>query len=40
MVLLNRTIVAEGTPREVFANNKLLETFQLSLWNISSLKND
>jgi zinc transport system ATP-binding protein len=40
MVLLNRTIVVEGTPKEVFANKKLLEIFQLSLWNISSLIND
>ena len=40
MVLINRTIIAEGTPQEVFAHKKLLETFQLSLWNISSLKND
>lgn len=36
MVLLNRTIVADGIPADVLANKKLLETFQLSLWNISS----
>jgi zinc transport system ATP-binding protein len=40
MVLMNRAIIADGTPEEVFADKKLLETFQLSLWNISSLKND
>ena len=40
MILLNRSIIAEGSPREVFTDKKMLETFQLSLWNISSLKND
>jgi len=37
MILLNRTIVADGTPREIFSNQELLKTFPLSLWNISSL---
>lgn len=40
MVLMNRSIIAEGTPAEVFRDKLMLETFQLSLWNISSLKND
>ena len=40
MVLLNRAIIAEGTPQEVFLNKKMLEAFQLGLWNISSLKHD
>jgi zinc transport system ATP-binding protein len=40
MVLLNRRIIADGTPGEVFQNKKIPETFQLSLWNISSLKHD
>ncbi|MFA7000870.1 MAG: metal ABC transporter ATP-binding protein [Candidatus Omnitrophota bacterium] len=35
MILLNRTIVAEGTPREVLSDRKLLETFGPSLWNVS-----
>jgi zinc transport system ATP-binding protein len=37
MVLINRRIIAEGTPQEVCSDKKMLETFQLSLWNISSL---
>lgn len=37
MILLNRAIIAEGTPREVLADKKMLQTFQLSLWNISRL---
>lgn len=31
MVLLNRTIIAEGAPKEVLADRKMLETFQMSL---------
>jgi zinc transport system ATP-binding protein len=35
MILLNRSVVAEGTSREVLANKKLIETFGPSLWNVS-----
>jgi zinc transport system ATP-binding protein len=37
MILLNRTIIAQGTPSEVLSDKKLLETFPLELWNISGL---
>jgi zinc transport system ATP-binding protein len=40
MILLNRSIVAEGTPQEVFRNKSMLEAFQLGLLNISSLIHD
>lgn len=31
MILLNRTIIAEGTPKEVLANKKMWDAFQMSL---------
>jgi zinc transport system ATP-binding protein len=31
MILLNKTIIAEGTPKEVLADKKMLDTFQMSL---------
>lgn len=31
MILLNRSIIAEGTPSEVLADKKMLNTFQMSL---------
>lgn len=31
MILLNRTIIAEGTPKEVLADKKMLDAFQMSL---------
>ena len=37
MILLNRTIIAEGKPHEVLSNEKLVRTFGPSLWNISQL---
>jgi len=37
MVLLNRGVIAEGTPREVLADGKLVEVFGAALWNISCL---
>lgn len=35
MVLLNKTVVAEGTPKELLENKKLLAAFGPSLWNVS-----
>lgn len=37
MILLNRTIISEGKPQDVLANEKLLRNFGPSLWNISQL---
>ena len=37
MVLLNRSIIADGSPGDVFSHERMLEAFKLSLWNISSL---
>jgi ABC-type Mn2+/Zn2+ transport system ATPase subunit len=31
MILLNRTIIAEGTPQEVLSDKKMLDVFQMSL---------
>lgn len=31
MILLNRTIIADGTPQEILADKKTLEAFQMSL---------
>jgi len=35
MILLNSSIIADGSPSEVFSDLKLIETFGRSLWNIS-----
>ncbi len=37
MVLLNHSVIAEGTPREVLSDGKLVEVFGAALWNISCL---
>jgi len=37
LILLNRSIVAEGEPKAVLSNEKLVKTFGPSLWNISCL---
>ncbi len=37
LVLLNRSVLAEGAPREVLSDEKLVRTFGPSLWNISCL---
>jgi zinc transport system ATP-binding protein len=37
IVLLNRSVIAEGTPNEVLLNEELLKTFGPGLWNISRL---
>ncbi len=37
IVFLNRSIIAEGSPKEVLSNEKLIRAFGPSLWNISSL---
>ncbi len=37
VVLINRSIVAEGEPQDVLSNEKLVQVFGPSLWNISCL---
>ena len=37
IVLLNHSIIAEGSPKEVLSDEKLIRAFGPSLWNISSL---
>jgi zinc transport system ATP-binding protein len=37
LILLNRSVIAEGEPKEVLLNEKLVNTFGPSLWNISCL---
>ena len=37
MILFNRSVLAEGTPRQILSNQKLVETFQLDLLNVSRL---
>jgi zinc transport system ATP-binding protein len=39
LILLNRSVIAEGDPKEVLSNEKLVKTFGSSLWNISCLPN-
>ncbi len=39
LILLNRSVIAEGEPKEVLSNEKLIKTFGPSLWNISRLPN-
>jgi zinc transport system ATP-binding protein len=37
IVLLNRSVIAEGSPKEVLSDDKLIRAFGPSLWNVSSL---
>ena len=37
LVLLNRSIIAEGEPEKVLSDEKLVKAFGQSLWNISQL---
>jgi len=37
IVLLNRSIVASGTPDEVLSDEKLLRAFGPSLWNVAAM---
>ena len=39
LILLNRSVIAEGEPKEVLSDEKLVKTFGPSLWNISCLPN-
>jgi len=39
LILLNRSVIAEGEPKEVLSDEKLLKAFGPSLWNISLLPN-
>lgn len=39
LILLNRSIIAEGIPQDVLSNEKLVKAFGPSLWNISCLPN-
>ena len=39
LILLNRSVIAEGEPKEVLSNEKVLKAFGPSLWNISCLPN-
>jgi zinc transport system ATP-binding protein len=37
IVLLNRSIIAEGAPKDVLSDQVMLRTFGPTLWNVSSL---
>ena len=39
LILLNRYVIAEGEPKEVLSDEKLIKAFGASLWNISLLPN-
>ena len=39
LILLNRSVIAEGAPQDVLSNEKLVKAFGPSLWNISCLPN-
>jgi len=39
LIFLNRSVIAEGEPKVVLSNEKLVKTFGPSLWNISCLPN-
>jgi ABC-type Mn2+/Zn2+ transport system ATPase subunit len=39
LILLNRFVIAEGEPKEVLSNEKLVKAFGPTLWNISCLPN-
>jgi zinc transport system ATP-binding protein len=40
IILLNKKIIAEGSPKEVLSNEKLMKTFGSNLWDISHLSED
>ncbi len=37
LILLNRSVIAEGEPKEVLSDEKLIKAFGASLWNVSRL---
>ncbi len=37
LILLNHSVIADGAPKEVLSNEKLVKAFGPSLWNISCL---
>ncbi|MFH0925602.1 MAG: metal ABC transporter ATP-binding protein [bacterium] len=37
IILLNHSVIAQGNPKEVFSDEKLLKAFGIGLWNISHL---
>jgi len=37
IILLNRSVIAEGEPKEVLSDEKLIKAFGSNLWNISHL---
>lgn len=39
LILLNRSVIAEGVPQDVLSNEKLVKAFGPTLWNISCLPN-
>ncbi|MFA5144449.1 MAG: metal ABC transporter ATP-binding protein [Candidatus Omnitrophota bacterium] len=39
LILLDRSVIAEGNPEAVLSNEKLVKTFGPSLWNVSLLPN-
>ena len=39
LILLNRSVIAEGEPKDVLSDEKLIKAFGASLWNISLLPN-
>lgn len=39
LILLNRSVIAEGEPKEVLSDEKLIKAFGARLWNISLLPN-
>ena len=39
LILLNRSVIAEGAPQEVLSDERLIKTFGPGLWNISCLPN-
>lgn len=39
LILLNRSVIAEGEPSEVLSDEKLIKAFGASLWNVSCLLN-
>lgn len=39
LILLNRSVIIEGEPKEVLSDEKLVKTFGASLWNVSCLPN-
>jgi len=37
LILINRSVITQGEPKEVLSNEKLVQAFGPSLWNISCL---